>query len=162
MVELAIVAPAFLFLAICSFDIARALRNHIMLTQIAREAVRVSSKFLYLEEGQYALQFNNAGVPTLKNNMPALTDPPKYCNGGTNIPFATQLAQKNFMNAITDFVRYHQMELNYQPGTLCVRSEYTTTTTPDQVSVFISIQYQSMFRLFNGIRIRVQSSGTYL
>lgn len=156
-VEFTIAAPLLISFLFAVVDLGQVFSNYMVLTQIAREGVRMASGISGLEAGEpgfcgsldtaYAIQV-----------CPVLT--------GTPLPQPTG-EQRNVWTRASRLLRVHSdnKDLSLVPGSVEITTSFQQGLGNDQddtVSIELTARYSGIFPLFDEMPITVRARGPYL
>jgi hypothetical protein len=149
LIELAIVAPLFLYLAISVFDLGSILITHMILTQAAREGVHEAGATPFLEPGTWQYDGNACYIGARDMNDPS-----------TWVPCIGKPKQMKIMKIVHDTLGQYSDFLMLKPYGIQVQSEFDVVG--DTVAVQVSVVYSGNMIPFDGLWLRVRRTGAYL
>ncbi len=134
--EFSFLLPVLVLFFIGLVDLGRAAHSYLILTEVAREGVRLAAALPNLEQGEFVNVNNDASVPN----------------------------QSMVQQRVSQLVSLHQL------GNPEIDSEFTALPvggvavdpTDDTVRVRVTVPFNGIFPLFNGLEMSVEATGPFL
>ena len=149
LLELTIIAPFYLILLVCVFDVSRILIHHMILTEMAHEGARLLSGIPFLETGVYRWDQSTDVYTCVATNTDCTNSMIGHIDDGL----------KNIVNGL---FKFQESNLSLKSGTVRITSEFYNNVDPDWVRVRIRGRYDGFFKLFDNLRFDVRAKGPYV
>lgn len=149
LLELAIIAPFFIFLAISVYDIGRLLITHSILSQSAREGVHEAGATPFLETGTWEYDGIECYMGLRDMNDPS-----------TWVPCIGTPRQMRILKIVYDAIGENASFLCLKPYGIRVFSIYDDVAKTVQIKV--TVAYSGFWILWDGQWLHISVTGAYL